>query len=409
VYDEKFQEYLKKELASIQENGLYKEEWPISSPQGAKIKVEGKRVLNFCANNYLGLANNLKLKIAAILAIIRWALGVASVRFICGTQDIHLWGEKKISEFLGTEDTILYSSCAAANEGIFEVLFNHEDAVISDQLNHATIIDGVRLWRIIHKKEVDGQIVLPVNKVYKHMDVADLEKCLQETQDKRFRVIVTDGVFSMDGDIASLKEICALSEKYNALVMVDDSHATGFVGPTGRGTPEHWGVMQKVDIITSTMGKALGGAAGGFVSGKKEIVEILRQRSRPYLFSNTLPPVIVAVTIKVLEMLGSTTELRDRLEKNTLYFREKMTEAGFDIRPGVHPIVPVMLYDAKKAAEMAKKLLGEGVYVKAFSYPVVPKDKARIRVQISAAHSQKDLDFAIEKFIKVGKEMSVIR
>jgi len=409
VYDEKFQEYLKKELASIQENGLYKEEWPISSPQGAKIKVEGKRVLNFCANNYLGLANNLKLKIAAILAIIRWALGVASVRFICGTQDIHLWGEKKISEFLGTEDTILYSSCAAANEGIFEVLFNHEDAVISDQLNHATIIDGVRLWRIIHKKEVDGQIVLPVNKVYKHMDVADLEKCLQETQDKRFRVIVTDGVFSMDGDIASLKEICALSEKYNALVMVDDSHATGFVGPTGRGTPEHWGVMQKVDIITSTMGKALGGAAGGFVSGKKEIVEILRQRSRPYLFSNTLPPVIVAVTIKVLEMLGSTTELRDRLEKNTLYFREKMTEAGFDIRPGVHPIVPVMLYDAKKAAEMAKKLLGEGVYVKAFSYPVVPKDKARIRVQISAAHSQRDLDFAIEKFIKVGKEMSVIR
>ncbi len=409
MYDEKFQEYLKKELASIQENGLYKEEWPISSPQGAKIKVEGKRVLNFCANNYLGLANNLKLKIAAILAIIRWALGVASVRFICGTQDIHLWGEKKISEFLGTEDTILYSSCAAANEGIFEVLFNHEDAVISDQLNHATIIDGVRLWRIIHKKEVDGQIVLPVNKVYKHMDVADLEKCLQETQDKRFRVIVTDGVFSMDGDIASLKEICALSEKYNALVMVDDSHATGFVGPTGRGTPEHWGVMQKVDIITSTMGKALGGAAGGFVSGKKEIVEILRQRSRPYLFSNTLPPVIVAVTIKVLEMLGSTTELRDRLEKNTLYFREKMTEAGFDIRPGVHPIVPVMLYDAKKAAEMAKKLLGEGVYVKAFSYPVVPKDKARIRVQISAAHSQKDLDFAIEKFIKVGKEMSVIR
>ena len=409
MYDEKFQEYLKKELASIQENGLYKEEWPISSPQGAKIKVEGKRVLNFCANNYLGLANNLKLKIAAILAIIRWALGVASVRFICGTQDIHLWGEKKISEFLGTEDTILYSSCAAANEGIFEVLFNHEDAVISDQLNHATIIDGVRLWRIIHKKEVDGQIVLPVNKVYKHMDVADLEKCLQETQDKRFRVIVTDGVFSMDGDIASLKEICALSEKYNALVMVDDSHATGFVGPTGRGTPEHWGVMQKVDIITSTMGKALGGAAGGFVSGKKEIVEILRQRSRPYLFSNTLPPVIVAVTIKVLEMLGSTTELRDRLEKNTLYFREKMTEAGFDIRPGVHPIVPVMLYDAKKAAEMAKKLLGEGVYVKAFSYPVVPKDKARIRVQISAAHSQRDLDFAIEKFIKVGKEMSVIR
>jgi len=451
MYEEKFQEYLKQRLTSIREDGTYKEEWPISSPQGAKIKVEGKQILNFCANNYLGLANDFKLKIAGIIALAKWGLGAASVRFICGTQDIHLELERKISEFLGKEDTILYSSCAAANEGIFEVLFNHEDAIISDQLNHATIIDGVRLWKIICKKGkeatdeeinslanllldlakklhedtgVDDEaakemilkhirdletIKLPVNKVYKHMDMQDLEKCLQETQDKRFRIIVTDGVFSMDGDIAPLREICDLAEKYNALVMVDDSHATGFVGPTGRGTPEHWGVMDKVDIITSTMGKALGGAAGGFVSAKKEIVEILRQTSRPYLFSNTLPPVIVAVTIKVLEMIGKTTELRDKLEKNTLYFREKMTKAGFDIRPGVHPIVPVMLYDAKKAAEMAKKLLSEGIYVKAFSYPVVPKDKARIRVQISAAHSQEDLDFAIEKFIKVGEELSIIK
>ncbi len=409
MYDEKFQKYLEKELVGIQEGGLYKEEWPISSPQGVKIKVEDKQVLNFCANNYLGLADNQKLIAAAKKSLSQRGYGMASVRFICGTQDIHKELEKKISEFLKTEDTILYSSCAAANEGIFEVLFNHEDAVISDQLNHATIIDGVRLWRIIHKKETeDGKIILPVNKVYKHMDMADLEKCLQETQDKRFRVIVTDGVFSMDGDIAPLKEICDLAEKYNAMVMVDDSHATGFVGPTGRGTPEHWGAMDRVDIITSTMGKALGGAAGGFVSAKKEMIELLRQRSRPYLFSNTLPPVIVAVTLKVLEMIGKTTELRDKLEKNTLYFREKMTEAGFDIRPGVHPIAPVMLYDAKKAAEMAKKLLGEGIYVKAFSYPVVPKDKARIRVQISAAHTQKDLDFALEKFAKVGRELNII-
>ncbi len=408
MYAKEIKEYLEKELGSIKEAGTFKSERVISSPQRVRIKVKGETVLNFCANNYLGLADNRELIRAAKKSLDARGYGAASVRFICGTQDVHKELEKRISKFLGTEDTILYSSCAAANEGIFEVLFGFEDAVISDQLNHATIIDGIRLWRIIHKKEIDGKIELPVNKVYKHMDMADLERCLQETQDKRFRVVVTDGVFSMDGDIAPLKEICALSEKYNALVMVDDSHATGFVGLTGRGTPEHWGVMGKVDIITSTMGKALGGAAGGFVSAKKEIVEILRQRSRPYLFSNTLPPVIATVSLKIIEMIGKTTDLRDKLEKNTLYFRQKMTEAGFDIRLGVHPIAPVMLYDAKKAVEMADKLLNEGIYVIAFSYPVVPKDKARIRVQISAAHSQKDLDFAIEKFIKVGKEIGVI-
>ena len=410
MYEKKFEGYLKTELTGIQESGLFKEEWEISSPQGAKIMVGGKQLLNFCANNYLGLANNHGLKIAGIRALEKWGFGAASVRFICGTQNIHKKLEKKISEFLGKEDTILYSSCAAANEGIFEALFSYEDAVISDQLNHATIIDGVRLWQRIHAKKLpDGKYELPINKIYKHMDMADLEKYLQETQDKRFRIIVTDGVFSMDGDITPLKEICDLAEKHNALVMVDDSHATGFVGGTGRGTPELCGVIDRIDIITSTMGKALGGAAGGFVSAKKEIVEILRQRSRPYLFSNTLPPVIVAVTIKVLKMIKNNTKLIDKLEKNTAYFREKIRELGFDIRPGTHPIIPIMLYDAKKAAEMANKLRGEGIYVKAFSYPVVPKDKARIRVQISAAHSRKDLDFALTKFAQVGRELGVIK
>lgn len=410
MYEEKFQAYLKKELEAIEEDGLYKEEWPIASPQGVRIKVDGKNMLNFCANNYLGLANNFGLKVAGIMALLRWGVGAASVRFICGTQDIHKELEKKISEFLGKENTILYSSCAAANEGIFEVLFNREDAVISDQLNHATIIDGVRLWQRIHAEKMpDGKYALPENRVYKHMDLNDLEKHLKETQNKRFRIIVTDGVFSMDGDIASLKEICDLAEKYNALVMVDDSHATGFMGRTGRGTPEYCQVMEKVDIITSTMGKALGGAAGGFVSGKKESIEILRQRSRPYLFSNTLPPVIVAMTIKVLDTIGKNTDLRDKLESNTAHFRKTIQELGFDIKPGKHPIVPIMLYDAKKAAVMANRLKEEGVYVKAFSYPVVPKEQARIRVQISAGHNKKDLDFALEKFAKVGKEMGVIK
>lgn len=410
MYKKEFENYLKKELSDMRENGLYKEEWPISSSQGTRIKVGGKDMLNFCANNYLGLANNPELVLAGKEALSKWGAGAASVRFICGTQDIHLELEKKISEFLRKEDTILYSSCAAANEGVFETLFNHEDAVISDQLNHATIIDGIRLWRIIHKKETeDGKIILPVNKVYKHMDMADLEKCLQETQTQRFRIIVTDGVFSMDGDIAPLKEICSLAEKYDALVMVDDSHATGFIGTTGRGTPEYCGVMDKIDIITSTMGKALGGAAGGFVSAKKEVVEILRQRSRPYLFSNTLPPAIVAMTSKVLDMIEHNTKLRDKLEENTVYFRKKIQELGFDVRPGTHPIIPIMLYDAKKAAEMANALKEEGIYVKAFSYPVVPKEKARIRVQISASHSREDLDFALEKFAKVGRKLEVIK
>ncbi|MBI2450208.1 MAG: glycine C-acetyltransferase [Candidatus Nealsonbacteria bacterium] len=402
MYEKGFQDYLQKELSGIQENGLFKEEWAISSPQGAKIIVDGKTMLNFCANNYLGLANDWRLKIEAISAILKRGYGLASVRFICGTQDIHKELEKKISEFLIKEDTILYSSCAAANEGIFEVLLNHEDAVISDWLNHATIIDGIRLWQRIHAKKLpDGRYELPTSRVYKHMDMDDLEKGLRETKDKRFRVIVTDGVFSMDGDIAPLKEICGLAEKYNALVMVDDSHATGFIGKTGRGTPEYCGVMNKVDIITSTMGKALGGAAGGFVSAKKEIVEILRQRSRPYLFSNTLPAVIVAVTIKVLDMIKDNTELRDKLETNTTYFRKKIRELGFDVRTGTHPIVPIMLYDAKKAAEMAIRLKQGGIYVKAFSYPVVPEGQARIRVQVSAAHTRKDLDSALEKFAKV--------
>lgn len=410
MYNREFEEYLQKEIAGIKESGLFKEEWEICSPQGAKIKVDGKMMLNFCANNYLGLANNQALRKAAVLAIKKRGYGLASVRFICGTQDIHKELERRISEFLGKEDTILYSSCAAANEGIFEVLFNSEDAVISDQLNHATIIDGVRLWQRIHAKKLsDGKYELPENRVYKHMDMDDLEKCLQETRGRRFRIIVTDGVFSMDGDIAPLKEICGLAEKYNALVMVDDSHATGFIGATGRGTPEHCGVADGVDIITSTMGKALGGAAGGFISAKKEIVEILRQRSRPYLFSNTLPGVIVAATIKILDMIENNTELRDKLEKNTSYFRQKISELGFDIRPGTHPIVPIMLYNAKKASEMANKLKQERIYVKAFSYPVVPKDKARIRVQISAAHSKKDLDFALEKFAKIGRKLGVIK
>lgn len=410
MYKKEFAEYLEKELKGIRESGLFKEEWEICSPQGAEIKVGRKTMLNFCANNYLGLANNRRLKTAAVAAVKDRGYGLASVRFICGTQDIHRELERKISEFLDKEDTILYSSCAAANEGIFEVLFNHEDAVISDQLNHATIIDGVRLWQRIHARKLpDGRYELPENRVYAHMDMADLEKCLKETQNKRFRIIVTDGVFSMDGDIAPLKEICDLAEKYDALVMVDDSHATGFVGATGRGTPELCGVMDRVDIITSTMGKALGGAAGGFVSSRKEIVEILRQRSRPYLFSNTLPSIIAAVTIKILGMIENNTRLRDKLERNTRYFRKKIQKLGFDIRPGTHPIVPIMLYDAKKAAEMANRLKEEGIYVKAFSYPVVPKDKARIRVQISAAHSRKNLDFALAKFAKVGKELGVIK
>jgi len=409
MYAKEVKQYLESQLQSIRESGLYKDERIICSPQGARIKVKEGEVLNFCANNYMGLADSPELIEVAKKALDERGHGLSSVRFICGTQDIHKELERRISEFLGTEDTILYSSCAAANEGLFEVLVGPEDVVISDQLNHATIIDGVRLWGMVHKKKLaSGGVEFPENRVLKHSDMADLEKHLRETQDKRFRLIATDGVFSMDGDVARLDQICDLAEKYNALVMVDDSHSTGFFGPGGRGTPAYWGVEDRVDIITSTLGKALGGATGGFTSGKKEMIELLRQRSRPYLFSNTLPPAIVATGIRVLDIISRASDLHKKLEENTAYFREKISELGFDIRAGSHPIVPIMLYDAKKAARMADRLLEEGLYVIAFSYPVVPRDQARIRVQISAAHSRADLDFALSSFEKVGKELGVI-
>jgi len=409
MYSKEVKEYLQDQLKSIKESGLYKEERVICSPQGPRIRVKEGEVLNLCANNYLGLADDPELITVAKKALDERGHGLSSVRFICGTQDIHKELERRISEFLRTEDTILYSSCAAANEGLFEVLLGSEDVVISDQLNHATIIDGVRLWGMVHKKKLDsGSIEFPDNRVMKHSDMADLEKHLKETQDRRFRMIATDGVFSMDGDVARLKEICDLAERYTALVMVDDSHATGFFGRGGRGTPEYCGVEGRVDVITSTLGKALGGATGGFTSGRKEMIELLRQRSRPYLFSNTVSPSIVATGIKVLEMIGRASDLRRRLEDNTAYFRREITKLGFVIRPGSHPIVPIMLYDAKKAAQMAERLLAEGIYVIAFSYPVVPRDQARIRVQISAAHSKEDLVFALQKFAKIGQELGVI-
>jgi glycine C-acetyltransferase len=409
MYSKQVKEYLQDQLKSIRDSGLYKEERVIRSPQGPRIEVKEGRVLNLCANNYLGLADDPELIAVAKKALDERGHGLASVRFICGTQDIHKELERKISEFLRTEDTILYSSCAAANEGLFEVLLGPEDVVISDQLNHATVIDGVRLWGMVHKKKLgSGAIEFPENRVMKHLDMTDLEKHLKETQDKRFRMIATDGVFSMDGDVAKLKEICDLAERYNALVMVDDSHATGFIGPGGRGTPEYWGVEERVDVITSTLGKALGGATGGFTSGRKEMIQLLRQRSRPYLFSNTVAPSIVATGIKVLDMIDKAPELRKRLEENTTYFRKEIARLGFDIKPGSHPIVPIMLYDAKKAVRMAERLLEEGIYVIAFSYPVVPRDQARIRTQVSAAHSKEDLAFALEKFGKIGRELGVI-
>ncbi len=409
MYSKEVKEYLQGQMRSIRESGLYKEERIICSPQGARIKVKEGEVLNLCANNYLGLADDPELIAAAKKALDERGHGLSSVRFICGTQDIHKELERRISEFLRTEDTILYSSCAAANEGLFEVLLGPDDVVISDQLNHATIIDAVRLWGMVHKKKLDsGLIQFPENRVMKHLDMADLEKHLKETQNRRFRMIATDGVFSMDGDVARLKEICDLAERYTALVMVDDSHATGFFGPGGRGTPEYWGVEERVDIITSTLGKALGGATGGFTSGRKEMIELLRQRSRPYLFSNTVSPSVVATGIKVLDIIDRSSDLRKRLEENTAYFRKEITRLGFDIRPGSHPIVPIMLYDAKKAVRMAQRLLEEGIYVIAFSYPVVPKDQARIRVQMSAAHSKEDLAFALGRFAKVGRELGVI-
>ncbi|MEQ8767522.1 MAG: glycine C-acetyltransferase [Planctomycetota bacterium] len=388
-------ERLKTELREIEEAGLLKDERVIESPQRAKITVRGREVLNFCANNYLGLADDEKLIAAAKAGIERWGFGLSSVRFICGTQAPHKELEAALSKFLGTEDTILYTSCFDANGGLFETLLGPEDAIISDALNHASIIDGIRLCKAQRHR-------------YEHADLGQLESILKETKSARTRMIATDGVFSMDGDIAKLAEICDLADKHDALVMVDDSHATGFFGPTGRGSIEHCGVMDRVDIITSTLGKALGGASGGFTSGKKEIVALLRQRSRPYLFSNTVAPAIVAASIACLQMLSETTELRDKLEANTKWFRKAMTEAGFEIRPGEHPIVPIMLGDARLAQGMAADLLEKGIYVIGFSYPVVPKGAARIRVQISAAHEQAHLEQAVAAFVEIGKKHGVI-
>src|SRR6201989_1631368 len=387
---------LRNEIEEINQSGLYKTERVITSPQGPEITVNGKKVLNFCAKNYLGLSSHPKVIEAAHQTIDSHGYGMSSVRFICGTQDIHKELERKLSEFLGTEDTILYAAAFDANGGVFEPLFNDQDAIISDELNHASIIDGVRLCKAQRYR-------------YKHDDMADLEAKLQETAGLRHRIIVTDGAFSMDGTIAQLDKICALAEKYNALVMLDESHCSGFMGKTGRGMQEDHNVMGKIDIITGTLGKALGGASGGFTSGRKEIIDMLRQRSRPYLFSNTLAPAITGASIAVINILSETTELRDKLEKNTQYFRKAMTDAGFDIKPGVHPIVPVMLYDAVVAQNFAAKLLDEEIYVIGFFFPVVPKGKARIRVQLSAGHEQQHLDKAIEAFSKIGRQLGVIK
>ena len=391
-----FYNRLKNELKEINQAGLYKRERIIESEQGAEILVNGKTVLNFCANNYLGLSSAAKVVEAAKRTIDERGYGMSSVRFICGTQDIHKQLEEKLSSFLGTEDTILYVACFDANGGIFEPLLGEEDVIISDELNHASIIDGVRLCKAKRAR-------------YRHNDMADLEAQLQTHKDARTRMIVTDSIFSMDGTIAQLDKICDLADKYDALLMIDESHSSGFMGKTGRGVHELCGVMGRVDIITGTLGKALGGASGGFTSGKKEVVDMLRQRSRPYLFSNTVAPSVVGASIAVLDMLSETTELRDRLEDNTIYFRSRMTEAGFDIKPGTHPITPIMLYEAPLAQQMAAKLLNEGIYVIGFFYPVVPKGQARIRVQISAAHTREHLDAAINAFIKVGKELGVLK
>ncbi len=388
---------LANELDSIREQGLYKTERIIATPQSAAIRTtDGREVLNFCANNYLGLADNAEVIAAAKQALDTHGFGLASVRFICGTQDLHKQLEAKISEFFGTEDTILYTSCFDANGGLFETILGEQDAVISDALNHASIIDGIRLCKAERRRYANG-------------DMAELEKHLQESQSKRTRLIATDGVFSMDGYIAKLDEIVALKKKYGAMLMVDDSHATGFVGPTGRGSAELHGVMSDVDVYTSTLGKALGGGSGGFTTGRKEIIDLLRQRSRPYLFSNTLPPPLVAASLKVFEMLSASTALRDRVNDNALYFRKRMSEAGFDIRPGTHPIAPVMLYDAKLAQQFAKELLEEGIYVIGFFYPVVPQGQARIRTQMSAAHTRAHIDRAVDAFIKVGRKLGVIK
>ena len=392
----KMKQDLQKELESIEEAGLFKRERIIMTPQGAEIKVkDGKEVLNFCANNYLGLSSHPKVIEAAHKALDTWGYGMSSVRFICGTQGIHKQLEEAVAKFLGTEDTILYAACFDANGGVFEPLFDKDCALITDALNHASIIDGIRLCKANRS-------------IYQHADMGDLEQKLKEAKSAKYRVIATDGAFSMDGDIAKLDEIVKLAEKYDSLIMIDDAHSTGFLGKTGRGTPEYRGVTGKIDIITGTFGKALGGASGGFTSGRKEIIELLRQRSRPYLFSNTLAPSICGATLAVFNLLSETTELRDKLEWNTKYFRENMTKAGFDIKPGVHPIVPIMLYEAPLAQKFAELLLQEGIYVIGFFYPVVAKGQARIRVQLSAGHEKRHLDKAIEAFTKIGKQLGVI-
>jgi glycine C-acetyltransferase len=389
-------EHINKVLIDIKEEGLLKRERTITTPQGVEIRTkDGNRVLNFCANNYLGLANHPDLINAAKSAMDDYGFGVASVRFICGTQDIHKVLEKKVAKFFDTEDAILYTSCFDANGGLFETILNEKDAIISDSLNHASIIDGIRLCKATRLR-------------YENNNMSDLEVKLKQVENSRIRIIATDGVFSMDGYIAKLDEITFLAEKYDAIVMVDDSHATGFLGKTGRGSGEFYGVMKKIDIFTSTLGKALGGASGGFTTGRKDVIDLLRQRSRPYLYSNTVAPSIVAAGIEAFKMLSSTTHLRDRLEKNTNYFRSKMSKVGFDILDGVHPIVPIMLYDSLLAQRMAKEMLEQGIYVVGFYFPVVPKGKARIRVQISAAMTKHHLDKAIHAFTKVGKRLDLI-
>jgi len=401
AYSDKARGFYAEELTGIRQAGTFKDERFIESPQAANIKVEfpagstPKEVLNFCANNYLGLSSHPEVVTAAHDGLKERGYGMSSVRFICGTQDIHRELEDKLTKFLGTEDTILFPSCMDANAGVFDVVLDKEDAMIADRLVHASIVDGMRLCK--------AQLFN-----YKHSNMEHLEEKLKETQDCRFRLVITDGVFSMDGDIAKLDEICNLAEKYDAMVLVDDSHATGFMGKTGRGTHEHCGVLGRIDIITTTLGKALGGASGGCVSGRKEIVDLCRQRARPYLFSNTVPPVIVAAASKVLDIISKTTDRRDKLEEHTVFFREKMTAAGFDIKEGVHPIVPIMLYNAKLAQDMARDLYDEGIYVIGFSFPVVPKGQARIRVQISAGHEQEHIERAIAAFTKIGDKYKIL-
>ncbi len=395
MLDQKVRGRLAAAVGEIRAAGTFKEERIIGSPQGVRIRVGGREVLNFCANNYLGLASHPAVIEAAHRALDRWGYGMASVRFICGTQEVHRELEERMSAFLGTEETILYSSCFDANGGIFEPLLNEECALITDQLNHASIIDGARLCKARRL-------------IYAHGDMEDLGRKLAEASSSPVRLIVTDGVFSMDGDYAKLPEICALAERHQALVMVDDSHATGFVGKTGRGTAEHFGVMGRVDAISTTFGKALGGATGGCISGRTEMIQLLRQRSRPYLFSNSLAPMVAATTLAVLDLLSKSTELRDRLEENAKVFRAAITKAGFDVKPGSHPIVPIMLSDESRTVEMARRLLDEGIYVTGFSYPVVPKGQARIRVQLSALHTREDLRRALESFVRVGSALGIV-